>query len=405
MIINIKRVLSKIEYINVFYLFISLNPFLLWVIWPPIFTVSIFILSILSFFFLLSNDKIVVTRSRFLFSGVVLFFGLYLSLPIFRGDFDLGRLLNFFILSMLIFYDSQLLINIYTKMRKLFYFFCICSIVVFLLVLFKLEPPYYTIPGFSVVMQNLGTYYKLYGLVVSSTNTIYSFGGLNIMRICGPFLEPGHFGIYLGILSVFDKLIFKKVSIVFIITGLLTFSPGFLFFLGLILLVDIFIFKKIKGVLMYMSFVGILLLGLFSLNSDIRDELFYLTIGRNFSESSSDVLAVLDDRAGKHALRVYNDYLDSVDVYLGRGVSYLEDLGVLSDYRGIVFVYGYIGFILCLIVCLSLHKVVEKKELRIISLLIIALIISHRSWMLNSTFIYAIIFIGSLTYINKLENE
>ena len=68
-------------------------------------------------------------------------------------------------------------------------------------------------------------------------------GGLE--RICGVFAEPGHFGIYLGLMLAIEKFNFyEKRNLLLLITGFLTFSTAFY---GIFCWVSCISFLSIKG--------------------------------------------------------------------------------------------------------------------------------------------------------------
>ncbi|WP_434576146.1 hypothetical protein [Riemerella anatipestifer] len=292
----------------------------------------------------------------------------------------------------------------FNKYKKALKFFCIASLIVFVLVLVKLEPPFYKIPAFSVVMKSLNAYYKLYGVVVSSTNTMYNIAGFSIGRICGPFLEPGHFAIYLGITVFIDKVIYNKISTLFIIVGILTFSPAFIFFLFFVISYDIIKNKNISKVYLKWFVFSLPIIAVLLTNDKVIDQLEYLIIGRNFESNGFDFNSVIDDRAGKRSMAVYNRFAGTPDVYFGKGVEFVEELGVLSDLRGMIFKFGILGLVLSMFIWLSMLRNIIGKLLIYYVIAIITLIASHRSWMLESPYIYIMILILIYLYENYNSN-
>src|SRR5690554_6854962 len=333
-----------------------------------------------------------------------------LGTSLFSGrEFELGKIIIFLSLICILSFNANILLSIFLKFRKLIIFFSWVSLIVFFLTLIGVSLPYHKIPGFGIVMTNSheGSFYKLYGLVVSSTNTVYEVGGLTIARICGPFMEPGHFSIYIGLLLIFEKIVLNKLSKIFIITGALTFSPTFLIFLALSWLYEMLYYKKYSNIFKYVLFLLIPVSLIFIFLDDIKDELVYLFIGRNFERSGLSLTELLDDRAGKSALTFYNYFKETPAVWYGKGVEYLEDIGVLSDYRGMIFKYGIVGFGLSILMLLCIPFFSDKKLERVIVTLIILTIYLHRSWMFENSFIYLFLIIGLISknvYLKKQED-
>ena len=384
--------------IGVIALFVSLNPFLLWIIWPGYINIPVFIIVVGVTILLMISKKVEITTKKLFLTLFTFFFILQIGTPLFSGrGFELGKIITFLNFICILFFNSNILLNIFLKFRKLLIFFCWISLIVFFVTLVGIELPYYKIPAFSVVMTTSfeGSFYKLYGLVVSSTNTVYEFGGLTIARICGPFLEPGHFSIYIGILLVFEKIIFNKLSKVFVITGILTFSPTILIFLIFSWLYEMLFYKKYGNIFKYISLSIIFIGALYFLLDNIMGDVIYLFIGRNFYDIDYlSLMDLLNDRAGKNALIFYNYFIETPQVWYGRGVEYMAGIGVLSDWRGIVFKYGILGLIFSILILLCIPFFSQKKLERLMVVLIIIAIYLHRSWMFESSFIYLILILG-----------
>src|SRR5690554_20938 len=396
--------------IGVLALFISLNPFILWILWPAYVNIPVF-LAVIGFTILLMLIKqLDITAIKLVFFFFTFFLMLQVGTPLFSGrGFEVGKVMTFISLMCILSFKPDILLNIFLKFRKLIIFFCWFSLIVFFITLIGIELPYYKIPGFSVVMtkSHEGSFYKLYGLVVSSTNTIYQFGGLTIARICGPFLEPGHFSIYIGMILIFEKIIFNKFSKILLVTGVLTFSPTFLIFIVVAWFYEMMYLKKYSYIFKYVLFLLIPVSLIFIFLDDIKDELVYLFIGRNFERSGLSFTELLDDRAGKSALTFYNYFKETPAVWYGKGVDYVANFGVLSDWRGMVFKYGIIGLFFSLLMLLSIPFFTDKKLERLIITMIIIIIYLHRSWMFESSFIYLFLIIGLISkrvYDNIEEN-
>src|SRR5690554_4145107 len=396
--------------IGVLALFISLNPFILWIVWPGYVNIPVFLAVIGITILLMLLKQLDITAIKLVFFFFTFFLMLQLGTPIFSGrGVEVGKIMTFISLMCILSFKPDILLDIFLKFRKLIIFFCWVSVIVFVITLVGINLPYHKIPAFSVVMKSSheGSFYMLYGLVVSSTNTIYQFGGLTIARVCGPFLEPGHFSIYIGMILIFEKILFNKFSKILLVTGVLTFSPTFLIFIVVAWFYEMMYLKKYSYIFKYVLFLLIPVSLIFIFLDDIKDELVYLFIGRNFERSGLSLTELLDDRAGKSALTFYNYFKETPAVWYGKGVEYLEDIGVLSDYRGMIFKYGIVGFGLSILMLLCIPFFSDKKLERVIVTLIILTIYLHRSWMFENSFIYLFLIIGLISknvYLKKQED-
>src|SRR5690554_3674904 len=407
---NESRLEKLASSVGVIALFTSLNPFLLWIVWPGYINIPVFVAVLIVTILLMVMKSLEITGTKLAFSFFAFFFMLQLGTSLFSGrEFELGKIIIFLSLICILSFNANILLSIFLKFRKLIIFFSWVSLIVFFLTLIGVSLPYHKIPGFGIVMTNSheGSFYKLYGLVVSSTNTVYEVGGLTIARICGPFMEPGHFSIYIGMLLIFEKIVLNKVSKVLIITGALTFSPTFLIFLVFAWLYEMLYLKKYTYIFKYFLFLLIPVSIMFFLLDDIKDEIVYLFIGRNFEASGLSLFDVLDDRAGKTALHFYNNFKETPSVWYGKGLEYMANLGVLSDWRGMVFKYGIIGFGFSLLMTICIPFFSDKKLERLIISLIILIIYLHRSWMFENSFLYLFLIIGLISknvYLKKQED-
>lgn len=396
--------------IGVLALFISLNPFILWILWPAYVNIPVFLAVIGITILLMLIKQLDITAIKLVFFFFTFFLMLQVGTPLFSGrGFEVGKVMTFISLMCILSFKPDILLNIFLKFRKLIIFFCWFSVIVFVITLVGINLPYYKIPAFSVVMKSSheGSFYMLYGLVVSSTNTIYQFGGMTIARVCGPFLEPGHFSIYIGMILIFEKIIFNKFSKILLVTGVLTFSPTFLIFIVVAWFYEMMYLKKYSYIFKYVLFLLIPVSLIFIFLDDIKDELVYLFIGRNFERSGLSLTELLDDRAGKSALTFYNYFKETPAVWYGKGVDYVANFGVLSDWRGMVFKYGIIGLFFSLLMLICVPFFTDKKLERLIITMIIIIIYLHRSWMFESSFIYLFLIIGLISksvYDNIEEN-
>lgn len=393
------------------FIFFSMNPFIMWIVWPVLINIPVYFAVLLITIVLANYDKLKINYNKLIYLLVLFLFMLHIGTPITGGPgWEIGKLLSFSGVFFILLFKDVILYKIFHQLRLVMKFFCWFSLIIFLLILIGIELPYYKIPAFTLVMNNSyggEAFYKLYGFVVSSTNTVYNFNGFNVSRICGPFQEPGHLAIYLGIILFFEKLIIKKKSTIFIVTGILTFSPNFFIFIGLFFLHDLLYKSSRMKVLKYITIFLFVILIFFSNN--IQYELLYLIVGRNFEDTGFDILAVLDNRAGKQALYYYESFIQTSDVWFGKGISNLEQYGVLSDYRGMIFKFGLIGLILSIFASIRILSFSYRIKDKLIIIILIPMIYLQRSWMFESIFIYSFLIIGLISFkhheIRKLDSK
>lgn len=387
-----------------FYLFMSIVPFPMW-IFPKSLIYFISLVSLVGLFvFWGVKRKLVITHFTLSVAVGLLVFLFYTTLPLFGRSFDWPTLLRFAPFLPMIFFMPKILFYAFLYFRKLNIVVAGFAIIIFFLLLVGIDLPYYKIDGFSLPMERGNDYYRLYGIVVSSTNTVYEIFGLTIARACGPYQEPGHFGIYLGIVLSIEKLLFEKVSKLPVIAGFLTFSPAFLAILLLIIAYDVILKRRFKFLL---GLTGglIFLFSVILVDSTMREVVYYLAIGRNFTSIEQ---AALDERAGNKALSGYKNFVDTNKVYTGMGVDWVnENYGVLSDFRGYIFRLGIIGFALSIILLLIIIFYKFNSHIVFLLLPIAILIHAHRFWMFTAPYIYILFFIGvqSSIYFNSISGK
>lgn len=383
------------------YIYVSFNPFPMWVL--PGFVIFILLgLSLTACTYLLAvNNKLIITRKRIFFAIILFAFMLHLALPLFGHPPLVFKIFQFFPLLLITFFSNKIYYDIFRYFRLLFIVISGYSIVVFFLLFIGLDLPYYRVDGFTMVTQYNNDFYRVYGLAVSSTNTVYNVYGFTIARLMGPFQEAGHFAIYLGIILSIEKILYDKISKVLVIAGFLTFSPAFLVIFALIMSYDLIIRKRIKLLIGSAVFISIIFLVVLT-DPAAQETLYYLTIGRNFE--GIELSNVLDDRTGGYALMAYTQLAQTSQVFMGKGLGSTESIGMLADYRGLIFKIGLFGTILSIILFFILF-VNENKKILFLLVPIILLVLAHRSWMFEGPYLYALILLAINSFKYKNANR
>ncbi|MGX1753729.1 hypothetical protein [Sphingobacterium sp. NPDC055346] len=389
------------SYLWTIFLFLSFHPFILWIVWPGLVTfpvyISIYILTLL----LLSRKELVFTHKRVFLFVIILAFAFQITLPIFTSNLDIGKLMSLMTFSLFTFYPNSVYLQVFNRFRKLMILFAISSIVLFVLLLLNIDLPYYRIEGFTLPMAG-GDYYRLYGFIVSSTNTLYNFGGLTFARACGPFLEPGHFGIYLGLVLCGEKILIGKTNLWLNIAGFFTFSPAFILIFLLLIFYDFIVLKQFKNLKVYLIILLSIVILILNISPEMRENIWYLAVDRNV-ESEGD--SVWDDRSDQNARVLYDKLSKTPEIIVGKGTEFLADIGMLSDLRGFILKHGLLGLFLSFLICIVILSRAKKLSQLWIYLPVIVLVFSHRSWMFEAAYIYMLISIiisGSIQQSSKL---
>lgn len=215
------------------------------------------------------------------------------------------------------------------------------------------------------------TYYLSYGsLVLNSQFT--SVMGVSVYRSVGWFMEPGHFGIYLALaLAMMDKPFSKLKSWPLLISLLVTFSAA-----SYVALIMIIVFKYKGAVYRVLLPAGVALVVLgYMLSGGVKE-----VIDERFLYKLSQEEGTLEARA-----RFDGSELNlSTKTLVGFGSTYLSEKGwILSDYRGVVYKYGYtlLGLIVLFLgYGFFVHFKAGLSDVYVM-FIILALVLLHRSWM------------------------
>lgn len=391
--------IAMLAILGAIYLLLTMRPFFVWevVLHPIVLFTPVGFLIYLYSLILYLNNSLVITSSRLIINIILFIFVIYNSLPIFGHSIEVVKIIRFLPLFCITLFPTTIFYRLFNYFHKFIKLFCYIAVLLFFLILLNINLPHAIIPGFTTVLQKSGDNYLLYGLVVSSTNTIYHFSGFTFARVMGPFLEPGHFAIYLGLTLLAERYLYNTTSKIMVTAGLLTFSPAFIFSFLLIIIYTLVIEGKIK------TLVSVVLISMLSLslvsNDKIREEIYYLTIGRNFDGISED--EYLDNRTSSNALNIYEQFSETPNYWVGQPENLLDDMMILSDYRGLIYSSGYLGLILLMLTLLSQFKQFDKRSL-LLFLPIVILILAHRSWMFQSPYVFLfLILVGSIAKKNK----
>lgn len=340
------------------------------------------------------NALIVSGQRRKLF---MLFFCLLLIVII--GHLSLFSFIKFPLLYIpifcLVFWPRTVLVRFYVYLRRFVVFYAIVSIFVEILVLSGIwsKLPCLIFPPYDNVQKNHDIINRFYGLFVIPEPTY----GVTFYRAMGPLREGGHFSVFLGFIYFIEKAVHDKRNIWIIIAGLLTLSPNFVFYF---LMAEGYVAvtrKRIKKAIIGLVCFVILIVGAVWFSPGfIKDEIIRIVLERSLEENLENAgtggyMELLDGRTNIEGMQMWNHFVKRADFFstlTGANSSDFEEQFVLSDFRFLIFRYGYLGFFFILI-CTIAISFWEKKNIYGICVLLLGLwVMVSRAWMFNQLYIW-----------------
>lgn len=393
----------KMATINVaLYVFIALNPYLKWILPNEVFY-SFFLFTTVTLSFLLFTKVkhgIHIDRSKKIIVCYILVYIIYFTLPLFH-EMRWGHFFWFMPFLIILFYNDNIVKNSYKILKIIFVFIAVFSLLFWILNIFKFPIPYYSFyPDFRV---NPTDYYRIYGPAISLFNGNLPVGGIfGIERITGVFAEPGHFGIYLGIILAIEKFdMTNRENQILLITGILTFSTAFYAIVLLGFVYRIYIDKKISR-----SFINTLVIifivvgfGFYFSGEGFKQLVYGRVLGTDNSEIS-DVTDIVENRVSDKFIDEFNEFAKTPNVIYGLG--YYNELETIpsTNWRGLIYRFGIVGFV---IILLLIYSIVRRFDIGtgLLFFIIAILVISHRSYLFYTPTIYLLFFLA--TSIFKVE--
>ncbi|MBP7102824.1 MAG: hypothetical protein KBA86_06195 [Bacteroidales bacterium] len=397
--------------------FTALNPFYLWLGVASIGYFLVFVFVFTMTMFLLSNNSLVYSRERVFFAITLSFYILILTL---HGGL-IRNMVMFFLhspLLMIAFFPNKILYKTYELFRKIIIFFSIGAILVFIITFlgFYEYLPYFEVEGISNVHRTSGVNLHVHGFIV----TMFETGKATyILRACGPLQEPGHFGIVIGIVMFIDRLLARKINVILLFAGFLTFSPAFFIILFIAEAYQVLMNRKIKKERVYgknrkrnIIFISLILLFTTSVilfNQGLRSRIWYMVYERNFQkvitavQSGESIEQGLNERVNNTGIVYYDQFRKSSKIWLG-DENWEKGGVVLSDYRGMVATIGIVGLFLSILTWFAVFLRATLKQIAFM-LCIVIFIYLHRAWMFLSPYILFLFFVGISSYIFKFHEK
>lgn len=320
--------------------------------------------------------------------------------------FIFRKILIWFPFYLIILWPEKNIRNTYFLFRKIIVFFAIGSSIVSILGAVGLLSffPSFTMQGRSELHQRLDMYYRIYGCFVT-------LGGVDslIPRACGFLQEPGHFSIVLGFVYLIDRFLDQKRNLWIILCGLLTFSMNFVIIALVSELLQVNNVGRSFGFIFKMLLIVIVLGVVYALlPGTLQHSVSYLFFERNFSEvfdlfqETGSVTEALNARINQTGELEYAS-LTSKELLVGK--RFFDSDMILSDYRGIIYTFGYIGLTLSILTLLSIVFNAKTWRFRLALSVAFVLVFLHRSWMFNSPYLYFLSFLGITILLDDSVND
>ncbi len=378
----------KISAINVaLYLFICLNPYIKWLLPNELFY-GFFILTTISLTFLIKKNVkngIFINYQKKQIVFYLFIFIIYFTTPVFH-DLRWGHMVWQIPFLLILFYDDIIITRGYFYFKKIMVWIAIFALIFWVLKLLHIPIPYFSYkPSFRY---NPDDYYRIYGPVISLYSEDIAVGEL---RITGVFAEPGHYGIYLGLLLAIEKFNFKNIeNKILLITGVLTFSTAFF---GILVLGYIHHLIKERRITKNIILPFILIVVITVIAGDVIKELTYGRVLKDVDTKNNAIMSIVDSRISERFLTDFDDFSKTSKVFTGLGYFDQEDIPT-TNWRGLIYRFGIIGlFIILLLIIFIIRRVDILYALLLFSIAI--LILSHRSYLLYTPSIYVLLFMAT----------
>ncbi len=300
----------------------------------------------------------------------------------------------------LIFWRESALMKMYEYFRNYIIFYAVLSIIVELLVLSGVWRflPHIMLPPQDLVQEQLGYTNYFYGFFsIASDSSFFAF-----YRASGPLREGGHFALFLGFFYLADIAIRQKRNIWIIVSGVFTLSPNFLFAFIIAELYNQIHTRSLSSVL-YTIGILVIVFVLYSLfQKNIQEEIYRIIFERNLFDIYEDVgemgiMAIIDGRATEDGLNVFSHF-QRMDFMTQMSGMKIKEGFILSDYRFIIMLYGYIGMILIVSCILASSIGLAGNLFGFCMLLLAAIVFFHRAWMFDQMYFYSIMLLMENAY-------
>ena len=370
-------------------LLFACSPYPRWLLPQGTFQVVFLLTTSLSLYYLSCEDLLVrINPFRYVIAILLLVYIAYYSMPIIHS-LILGYLGNGLLFIEILFFSNLVYEKAYKILRKVFLYICVSSLIVFVIHLVGISIPHFSIsPDFRY---NSIDNYHIYGPCISMYYGSSFRAGIE--RITGVFAEPGHFGIYLGLIMAINKFQFRtKTDYVYLVTGILTFSTAFYGILTLGIIYRLITSRQNKKDV-YILIISLMMILPYAL---LSQKLYEASIGRVISgREVSSVTSLVENRATKGTVRRYDSFLQYGNSLFGEG----ENDGDIqfTNWRGGIYTWGYLGISIILLLLLSIARRGGWIYGGLLCAIVI-LVMSHRMYLIYSLGIMMLVFAAVMVH-------
>lgn len=380
-----------------FFLLMAMNPYPRWMLPNGTFQCIFLFTTSLSLYRLKSLGYLFDSNShKSIICCCIVLYTVFFALPIFH-EFKGGYLLNAILFIEILFLDKDIYRDAYYILRFIFKWICVFSLLIWVVNYLKIPIPYYYYqPDFRY---SSADNYHIYGLAVSLYDGANFIGG-GLERICGIFAEPGHFGIYLGLMMAINKFRFtEKSDYIMLFTGIMTFSTAFYGILAIGLLYRLVEYQNLKDIKIFFL-VGCFVFPLLFMNSSFYDSMLGRVID---NKKDISVVSLVENRVQRQSIEKFSRFLKTSQIWTGIYNKSENDVMQITNWRGGIYGYGILGVSIMLILIIT---IVSRNSFKYgLCLLAMAiLVMSHRIYIMYSLGIIMIIFIACMVN-NPLDEE
>ena len=377
-------------------LFFALKPYPVWMLPNGLTQIVFFTTTLLA---IILGNYSEITNKKIAFISIC-FYLVYFTLPIVH-QFKSGYFLYYLVFIQILFFNKEVYLNGYLVLKKIIVIVSLAALFMWFLHLLGLDLPHYVYyPDFRY--SSLDNYH-IYGLSLSMYRGGVFVGSGGLERINGVFAEPGHYGIYLGLLMAVEKFEFdSKENIILLIAGILTFSTAFYGILSLGIAYRLLSnHKTLKDIRTF--FVIALILVPFMAGNDLYYENAIGRVTKTQGKDDISIQSIVDNRTTKSTVDTYQKFSSGDKFLTGVGVSEDKDVQI-TNWRGYIYRFGIIGLVLASIMVFFITKGTNIIYQGLL-IAIAALIFSHRSYIMYQPGIYMMLFVANMISNHNNEEE
>lgn len=376
-------------------LLFALNPYPRWLLPQGMVQVFFLVTTILA----VVQGRYFPTHDKKNMLWAILIYIVWFTLPVVH-QFKVGYFLYYLIFIQILFFDYDVYLNGYLLLKKIMVIVCVSALIVWLIHLAGFHLPHYAMtPEWR---QSAVNDYHIYGPCLSLFDS-YHRNYQALERICGVFAEPGHFGIYLGLMLAVEKFeLDSKENLIMLFTGILTFSTAFYGILGLGIA-----YRMSSRTTATLDLKNIVIALLIVLPFIFSNSFFDTAVGRvaKYQKGENTTInSIIDSRTTAGTQKTYTRFASGTKFLTGNGMSEDDDIQI-TNWRGYIFRYGVIGGLIALILTLMITYG-QKVRYQALLVAIGLLIFSHRSYIMYQPGIYMMLFIANMiSNAGQLEEE